>query len=512
MVTTLEPNPATTPSTAPPRRKIEWNAATFDSLLLIALILTMCSQKNMRAIGQDTIGAGLGYASKQLFIALSDVILCLTFAWFVVRTTMLKAWQRIWWPPVPCWALAVAMLIAMLHSPHITDALKGAHHIGPTALLKALGGQEGKEAIAHVIQFVLYFIVAITLFVNLIHDRRQTEIIIRRRLALHVFPVAILLATLLGCWQLLVSKHDPPHAFFGSSNIYSGFLALALPLLVTHMIKEWRAVPQVFFTVALSLLLALATLSSPYALLALLIGIAVGGLLLRQPGRTGILLVVSVLVSAVVWMGAIKLAGDNTAFQALGADAVKNPLRIHHPTKLVRADSLRLVGDSSQSPGAANENEKDPNAFKVKKQFIEWYAALGFAVPRERALATGVGPGNYQLKIGTYYGSLPNVKKMLPDSNNLYLVQAVSLGLLGLGALLWVLGHFAHQAWLAHLCSRADWLGAGVLASLVAFGFVNIFHALIVRGVGIVLAFMLALAVIAAQDATNKDLTTDKHG
>lgn len=509
MATTIEPN-LTTPTPSQPRRKLEWNAATFDSLLLIALILTMCSQMNMRSIGKDTYLEG-GYVTKQLFIALSDVILCLTFVWFVIRTTMLKAWQRVWWPPVPCWALIVAMLIAMLHSPHVTEALKGAHHAGPKALLKAMGGQEGKEAIAHIVQFVLYFIVAITLFVNLIHDRREGEIIVRRRLALHVFPVAILLATLLGCWQLLVSKHDPPHGLFGSSNVYSGFLALALPLLITHMIKEWRAVPQVFFTGALSLLLALATLSSPWAVLALLIGIAVGGLLLRQPARTNILLVASVVVSAVVWAGAVKLAGDDPAFKALGANAVKDPTHIHHPTKLVRADSLRLVGDSSHSPGDENENEKDATAFKIKKQFIEWYAALGFAMPRERAVATGVGPGNYQLNIGTYYGSLPNVKKILPDSNNLYLVQAVSLGLLGLGALLWVLGHFAHRAWLARRWHSSDWLGTGVLASLVSFGFVNIFHALIVRGVGLVLAFILALAVIAAQGENNKDLATHEH-
>ncbi|MBV9865546.1 MAG: hypothetical protein JO316_09365 [Abitibacteriaceae bacterium] len=488
---------------APAKRKLEWNAATLDSVLLILLILTMCSQMNLRAIGHDTLAEGKGFATKQLFIAVSDVMLALTFLWFIIRTTMLRAWSRIWWPSLPCWALIVALIIATVHAPALSrmvqESAEKGQHFGPKAILHAIKTKEGKEAVAHVIQFVLYFLVGILLFVNLICDRRGAEVIIRRRLALHVFPVAVLLATLLGAWQMLLLKHDPPHAFFGSPNVYSGFLAFALPLLVAHMIHEWRGVPQVFFTVALSILLAIATISSLWAVLALLIGIAVGGLLLRQPGRTGILLGASALVACVVWVGAVKLAQDDAAFRSLATESVQDPEHLKHPINLVRADFLRVAGDSSKSPGVENENESDPKAFNVKKQFIEWYAALGWAMPRQRAFATGVGPGNYQLNIGTYYGSLPNVKKMPPDSNNLYLVQGVSIGLLGLGALLWVLSYFARQAWMARKRYANDWLGAGVLASLASFAFVNLFHALIVRGVGIVLAFVLSLAIIAAQ-------------
>jgi hypothetical protein len=53
----------------------------------------------------------------------------------------------------------------------------------------------------------------------------------------------------------------------------------------------------------------------------------------------------------------------------------------------------------------------------VKKQYIEWYAALGWAVPNGQELPlgvaklhqyeSGVGPGNYQQNIGPYYSSLP---------------------------------------------------------------------------------------------------------
>jgi hypothetical protein len=92
---------------------------------------------------------------------------------------------------------------------------------------------------------------------------------------------------------------------------------------------------------------------------------------------------------------------------------------------------------------------------------------------------------------------LPNEEKMPPDSNNLYLVQAVSLGVLGLGALLWVIFHFMGRARETMRGVSGDWLSFGVFAALCAWLGVNIFHAGIVRGGGVVLAFILSLAVIA---------------
>jgi hypothetical protein len=92
---------------------------------------------------------------------------------------------------------------------------------------------------------------------------------------------------------------------------------------------------------------------------------------------------------------------------------------------------------------------------------------------------------------------LPNEEKMPPDSNNLYLVQAVSIGVLGLGTLLWVIGHFMSTARRAMRWTPTDWLPFGVFAALCAWLSVNVFHAGIVRGGGVVLAFMLSLAVVA---------------
>lgn len=440
------------------------SGTVIDTVLLGFLVLAMCSQINLRALGRDTF-ATEGFVTKQLFVALSDVALLGCFAWFVVRTTTMKAWNRLWWPPLPCWALLAAMLISYFHAPRIIEivgeAMGKAH--GPGAFVKALLKQESKEAIAETVQFAFYFVGAPLLFVNLIHDRRARVLMDRRPFALHVFSAAVLLNVVVAAIQMWASGASAPRGLFGSANIYGEFLALSLPILAALAIHGWRDTRPATIMAGVALLLAVLTIVSPWALGALLVGVAVAGLSQRLAGRTILVLGALLAVSLLTW----RAAGQNPK----------------------RADFLRVASPTQ----------------KVKKQYIEWYAAQGWSRPGLREFATGVGPGNYQLNIGELYSSLPNEEKMPPDSNNLFLVQGVALGALGLGALLWVFGHFAGMSARA---SRFDWLGAGALGALCAWALVNAFHAGIVRGAGIVLAFAFSLAAIANSAHSDSGETT----
>jgi protein-S-isoprenylcysteine O-methyltransferase Ste14 len=441
-------------------------AAWWDSVLLGFLLVAMCSQLNIGDIGQDTTAQG--YVTKQLKIALPDIALILSFGWFFVRTTIVRAWKRLWWPPLPCWALMFTMVIALIHSDSIwTKAGESIAQAPDTAAWKTVLKDRGtfqsiKEAIAETIQYGLYFLVAPWLFVNLLHDRRKEMFIDRRRFALGAFMAATLLAVGIATLQVMAKPGSAPQAWFGSPNAFAGWVALAFPLCICLAIWQFRTAPASLRWPALAILGALAIslgflIASPWPVLAVLLGLAVTAA--RQPQRmrvsTALILLVP-LFTLMLW-----------------------PRTGTSP----RAEFAQ-VGSSEQ---------------KVKKQYIEWYAAAGWGLPRQKAFATGVGPGNYQLNIGPYYASLPNEEKMPPDSNNLYLVQAVSVGVLGLSALLWIIFHFGRLAWSAQRVNPSDWLGAGVLASLVSWLVVNNFHALIVRGSGVVLAFVLSLAVIAAQ-------------
>ncbi len=432
-----------------------------DGASLCALIVAMCSQVDVRRVGRDTLAEGLGYATKTLAVALSDVVFLLVALFFVARVIQLRAWKRLWWPPLPCFALIFALILSAFHSGSVVNAVAASvakHGFGPRALIT----KESKEVLAVIAQWSAYFLVAPWLFVNLLHDRRELDLrqsdlretdlrqsdshlenrafVSRRALAIGAFTLAVMTSGIAALVQLQSFTESAPRGFFGSPNVYGAFMALAIPLLLENESRDTRGQLRSWMLSLALLFIALWTVVSPWAFIAAAIGMVFVVLARRGNVRLKAFRLVVVAALAVLTLGLWRLPRALAPF---------------------RAESVRLSSEKQ----------------RVKKQFIEWQAALGWSVPRERAFATGVGPGNYQLNIGPFYNSLPNEEKMPHDSNNLYLVQGVSIGILGLGALLWVLGHFWATAWRAAKKFPNDWLGAGVVGALSSWLFVNTFHA-----------------------------------
>ncbi len=473
-------------------------AAWWDGVGLALLILALCSQLNIGDIGRDTY-ATQGYVTKQLKIALPDIALALSFFWFLARTTILRGWRRVWWPPLPCWALLFAFTLSLVHSPSVwkksalavrtaqSELDEGAPPIARQAQLKIILKDKGasqaiKEGIADTIQISLYFLVAPLVFVNLLRDRRAAEhaeiAIDRRELALKSLGLGALLAVALALWQAAQASSAAPISGFGSSNAWAAWLAIALPLLLTWGSSD----PTLGWARRLALPIAivgLLSVMSPWAYAAALLG----------------------LWATVWWASGVRRV--RLGVVALLLSVFCGLIWLQTPRDARRETFLRV-----DNPLGKSEDGK-----KVKKQYVEWGAAIGWAMPSERAFATGVGPGNYQGNIGTFYASgLPNEEKMPPDSNNLYLVQGVSIGVLGLGALLWMIGHFAQIAWRARQNMRDNWLAIGLLGSLFSWVLVNFFHASIVRGTGLLLALIFALCVVCMELWPREPITATSEG
>ena len=431
----------------------KFNGKWFDGASLCALVVAMCTQIDARSLGRDTLDEGLGYATKTIKLALGDAVFALVVAYFLARVIQTRSWKRLWWPPLPCFALVFALVLSLLHSPTIFEVLRAG---GKDAVLPL------REAIVEIVQWVGYFLVAPWVFVNLLFDRRdENDAVNRVDLGIRALFFGVAASAILATVQTVSFTQDAPRGLWTSPNIYGAFLAFCLPLLLETETRDERAQLRLTFLGFVLAIVALVTLTSFWAVLALFLGLLMAAI--ARPGTpkirifrlgvVGMLVVVAVLS----WRNIEGLRG-------------------------FREESSRIASQTQ----------------RVKKQLVEWQVATRFGAPRERALATGFGPGNYQSNIGTLYqyDSVPNEERMPPDSNNLWLVQAVSTGVLGLGALLWTVGHFFGLAWR----NRGSWLGAGVVGALGAWIFVNFFHASLVRGAGLVLAFLFALAVVAASN------------
>lgn len=464
--------------------------ARIDSVLLALLCFAMCGQIDVKSFGRDTLKEGLGYASKTFALSLSDVLFALLILWFMARTAQLRAWKRLWWPPLPCFALLFALVLSLVHSPTIGASILAEHKIAT---------KEVQVALVDIAQWIGYFGIAPWVLVNLLRDRRDAVLGLIRRdgLALGALVAAFAVSGVIALVQGQVVHNAPPRGLWSSPNLFAGFAAFLLPLLLEIEVgpstrsngatsASAPAVPRKrarkpstalnseepvsrfeFLPLALTLwVLGIVWLcvASPWAAIAAWIG-----LLLSWLARPNVKKLRIARLALLVFVAAV-----------FGLTWNRNP-----QLRGFRGEELRLASVSQ----------------KVKKRWIEWQVASRWNVPKERAFATGFGPGNYQLKIGELYqyDAVPNEEKMPPDSNNLYLVQAVSIGVLGLGALLWVLLHFWAVAWRA--ARKGSWLGAAVFGSLGAWMMVNPFHALVVRSAGLLLALFFALAV-AADDNT----------
>ena len=121
---------------------------------------------------------------------------------------------------------------------------------------------------------------------------------------------------------------------------------------------------------------------------------------------------------------------------------------------------------------------------------------MGFEHP-----LVGMGPGSYQRNIGPFYDVVPRATgPNEPDTQNLYLVIVSTMGYPALFAFLAIL----YAAWNAGRDKEADAFQRAAAAGIIAFSLAAIWHPLLVRGLGIPLVFLLAIARVGGCPAAKK--------
>ena len=164
-------------------------------------------------------------------------------------------------------------------------------------------------------------------------------------------------------------------------------------------------------------------------------------------------------------------------------------------------------------------DEKGPDEdHRVLKRYLEWQAALksldakqppynGTWTEYAKRLAFGHGIGVYEKDIERFWGAMPSPAENViePDSQNQYIVLAVSSGFPAMLAFVWLLATFAHQARMRMLTSGdriEKAAAAGMLCGLIALAVAANFALVIVRGVGLVMVCLAAMT--AAEDVRSQ--------
>jgi O-antigen ligase len=326
-----------------------------------------------------------------------------------------------------------------------------------TAVSAFLVADRGGRAAAwkEVLQYSEYFLVATALFLGLLRGPAV------RRCVVWLFLGVGTGVTIYGAWQYLdssVASFDV-RATFGNRSVFGGYLSLLLPLafgmLVGGGAARWWDRAWLGLLVLVGVLIVLSGGTAVALALAFLAMAALRGQRVLVACAAALLLVGSTLA----WMPRQNLDG------------------IH--------DSIALYDENGTG----------------SRRYMEWEAGVAMA---SMSPWCGAGPGAYQSQIGQFYGTIPVPPvKAEADSQMLYLVLAASIGVPGALAFLGLLFAGAGSAVRRHFRAGDGFdrgLALGAFGSLLAFAVNSLWSPLLVRGIGIPLAIVLALALSEGEE------------
>lgn len=316
------------------------------------------------------------------------------------------------------------------------------------AVASALRAPDRMTAAKDLVQLIEYFVVA-----HMLADWALQESRVRTRAA----AVALISGAALigiGAWHYLAPGVEAleVRSTFGNRNVFGGYLAMLLPLMAG--VALGGGVPS-GARIALGLLV-------------------LAGLCVNLSGASMLAIAAALLV----------VAGLRHRVAFAGMALLLTAVTVLLLPRLPRQNDYALF-----DAVALYDTEGQPT-----RRYPEWQAAATMALEHPWL---GVGIGQYQQHVGQYFGVVPNATgPQEPDIQNLYLVLASSIGLCGMLCFLGMLLQGLRRALAAYALPNTPLpgLALGVAGALIGYLLAALGSPLLVRGIGLPLALLLALA------------------
>jgi O-antigen ligase len=301
------------------------------------------------------------------------------------------------------------------------------------------------EWLKGIIQMIEYFF----LFYMLLTTHLQTVKIATIKNMLFI-STNILLAVAFIQHTFLAGEPYFVRGFFANRNILGSFLCMVIPLVYIELIYSNRKSQKIWMGALL--LTAYFVLLSGSTLLSLFISLLIISWMYSR--KVFIRFIISALLLFAIYPF-IMPAKNVNALKEFASIYEQGSVNENYYRRLVQLDAsgkntlfsktfgdkrLEINSDDLMSvkfpeirPG---EKYKDmDNKRHIKNRYIEMQASLNLL--SENTLL-GVGLGNFQNQIGTFYKELPKINTAEINQHNGYLIVASTMGILGLSALLWL--------------------------------------------------------------------------
>ena len=434
----------------------------FDVLVLIMVVLTVLVAPTQMAL---SLKAGPAHTVSDIGLSLADALLALTALVWGIGVLARGQLRQLRWPPAAAWVFLLLCVPSLFWT---GSAPRGA---------------------AKLAQYIEYFFVAYLVFINTMITRRAR--------------IAVLVALLAG----LVVNTGLAYRTYYMIPVDKGFTLSN----VAGLLKD-----RSLFGAYLCLLVPIA---GALALFARQIWVKVLGAILVL-ASAGVMLAGGPFIGLIVGLGVLVAMWNFRALPVylglvLVAVLAAMPM-MRHDNRQILAESLFMFNEQGKDEGHG-----------VSRRYLEWQAALKSLDPMQppyaarwdypRKVVFGHGIGLYEKEIELCWGSLPRANEMNEtvlesDTQNQYVVLAITTGFASVLAFVWLLACYAHRARLTLIDSAEPLdkaIAAGVICAVIAIAVAGNFGLFVVRGVGLVLVCLAALAA-AQRSATDREVSHEK--
>lgn len=366
-----------------------------------------------------------GHPLLAINFSIADLLIGLTLFLWLIKLIIYKDLKNIKLPPTPILVFLGLGLLSFVNAFSITDWLK--------------------ETV-QMIQYLFLF------YILLLNNNKSIKLRVVKDLLLITTSVSILVALL----QYTIHNGSAYliRGLFENRNILGSFLCIMIPLAFSELLSSVSLIKKIWMGGLL--VLSPIVLLSGSAIFSIATGIAIIGCFHSKKILIRTFIAIILLIISYMYIAPIKNQealkefltiyeqgniSDNYYRRLTILDDLEKKILIR---KNFDGNHLLITNDLFMSnilpPKRQGDAYKEENGKRhIKNQYLEMKAALNLI--SENAL-TGVGLGNFQNKISTFYIGFQKINTAEPNVHNGYLVIGSTCGILGLCGFIWMMMHF----------------------------------------------------------------------
>lgn len=418
-----------------------------------------------------------GHPLFSVNISLADILIGVILLLWVIKLFIEKEWKQINYPPYPVlFFIGVGILSfanASLKSDWLKDTVQLIEYL---LLLFILLINNFKTINYQAIKHTLFFLTSIILLIAFIQ---------------HIF--------LNGDTYLI-------RGLFSNNNIMGVFLCITIPFIYFELLN-CRKISKKSWMIIL-LLLSVIVITSASAVLSILVGLLVGSWIYSKKVFFRFLSIIFVIGILYPFLLPHKNAGQIKKLTSIYEQGSISENYYRRLTMLghfgkntlffknLGENFIQITTDdffnvALPKPVKGKRYKELEGKKNIKNRYLEMQAALNLI--SENTLL-GIGLGNYQNQIGTYFKELPKVNTAEPNQNNTYLIVASTTGILGLTFFIWIIFFLIRKQFTNIQEDKKDITSLSILGSVIAVSVEGLFSMLLNAGILVPLVFLFYLA------------------